>query len=83
MKKKDNAPKQGKITRSPFPNSKKIYVSGTIHPHINVAMREISLNDSIDSITKNKISNKPITVYDTSGPFTDPNKEINLSLIHI
>ena len=50
MKKKDRAPKQGKITRSPFPNSKKIYVSGTIHPQINVAMREISLNDSIDSI---------------------------------
>ena len=78
MKKKDRAPKQGKITRSPFPNSKKIYVSGTIHPKISVAMREISLNDSIDSITKNKISNKPVTVYDTSGPFTDPNKEINI-----
>jgi len=43
MKKKDTAPKQDGVTRKPFPNSKKIYVQGKIHPQINVAMREISL----------------------------------------
>ncbi len=78
MKKKDTAPKQDGITRKPFPNSKKIYVSGEIHPEIKVAMREISLTDTVDSITKERTANEPLTVYDTSGPYTDPDKEINI-----
>jgi phosphomethylpyrimidine synthase len=52
MKNKDTAPKKGGITRNPFPNSKKIYVSGKIHPQIKVAMREIELSDTVDSMTK-------------------------------
>ena len=78
MKKKDTAPKQDGVTRHPFPNSKKIYVPGKIHPYINVAMREITLSDTVDSMTKKRTPNEPVTVYDTSGPYTDPNKEINV-----
>ena len=78
MKNKDTAPKQDGITRNPFPNSKKIYVNGKIHPQIKVAMREIELSDTIDSMTKKKTPNEPVTVYDTSGPYTDPNKEIDV-----
>ncbi|MCH4552171.1 phosphomethylpyrimidine synthase ThiC [Aestuariibaculum lutulentum] len=78
MKKKDTAPKQGQITRHPFPNSKKIYVSGKIHPQIKVAMREISLSDTKDTFTGKLTPNEPVTVYDTSGPYTDPEKEINV-----
>jgi len=78
MKKKDTAPKQDGITRNPFPNSKKVYVSGQIHPQINVAMREISLSDTTDSLTGKNTKNEPVTVYDTSGPYTDPNKKINV-----
>ncbi|WP_442265507.1 phosphomethylpyrimidine synthase ThiC [Tenacibaculum sp. ZS6-P6] len=78
MKKKDTAPKQDGITRKPFPNSTKIYVKGKLHPQINVAMREISLNDTVDSMTKTRTPNEPVTVYDTSGPYTDPEKEINI-----
>lgn len=78
MKKKDTAPKQDGITRKPFPNSTKIYVKGKLHPQINVAMREISLNDTVDSMTKARTPNEPVTVYDTSGPYTDPEKEINI-----
>ncbi|NIJ43620.1 phosphomethylpyrimidine synthase [Wenyingzhuangia heitensis] len=78
MKNKDTAPKQDGITRNPFPNSTKIYVEGKIHPQIKVAMREISLSDTTDSMTKKKTPNEPVTVYDTSGPYTDPNKEINI-----
>lgn len=78
MKKKDTAPKQDGITRNPFPNSKKIYVSGQIHPQINVAMREISLSDTTDSLTGKNTKNEPVTIYDTSGPYTDPNKKINV-----
>lgn len=80
MKNKDTAPKQDGITRHPFPNSTKVYVAGKIHPQIKVAMREIALSDTTDSLTKKKTSNEPITVYDTSGPYTDPNKEINVHL---
>ncbi|WP_459210016.1 phosphomethylpyrimidine synthase ThiC [Aquimarina rhabdastrellae] len=77
MKKQDTAPKH-KITTTPFPNSKKIYVEGKIHPQLKVAMREITLSDTIDSLTKKKTPNEPVTVYDTSGPYTDPTKEINV-----
>ncbi|WP_299897744.1 phosphomethylpyrimidine synthase ThiC [uncultured Aquimarina sp.] len=78
MKKKDTAPQQEKITTTPFPNSKKVYVKGSIHPQINVAMREIELSDTVDSMTRKKTANEPVVVYDTSGPYTDPTKEINV-----
>lgn len=64
------------ITCSPFPNSKKIYVEGKLHP-INVAMREIQLSPT-------KLSNggfehnAPVTIYDTSGPYTDENAVIDI-----
>jgi len=65
-----------KITRSPFPNSKKIYVEGKIHP-INVAMREIQLSPT--KLTNGKLEeNLPVTIYDTSGPYTDENSEIDI-----
>ncbi len=64
------------ITRSPFPNSKKIYVEGKIHP-IRVAMREIQL--SATKLSNGTLEhNPPVTVYDTSGPYTDENSEINI-----
>ncbi len=78
MKKKDTAPQGNVISTKPFPNSKKIYVSGNIHPQINVAMREIALDDTTDSFSGKKTPNQPVTIYDTSGPYTDPSKEINV-----
>lgn len=64
------------ITRSPFPNSKKIYVEGEIHP-IQVAMREIELSPT--KLSNGTLEhNPPVTVYDTSGPYTDENSEINI-----
>ncbi|WP_027378859.1 phosphomethylpyrimidine synthase ThiC [Chryseobacterium daeguense] len=64
------------ITRSPFPNSKKIYVEGKIHP-ISVAMREIHLSPT--KLSSGKIEeNPPVTIYDTSGPYTDENSEIDI-----
>lgn len=77
-KKKDSAPSHQIITTTPFPKSKKVYVKGKIHPDIRVAMREISLSDTSDSFTKNKTPNPPVTVYDTSGPYTDSSKTINI-----
>ena len=59
-----------KITREPLPNSKKIYVKGGIH-EISVAMREI--------VSENFDSHDPhLTVYDTSGAYTDPDITIDI-----
>jgi phosphomethylpyrimidine synthase len=64
------------ISRTPFPNSKKIYVNGEIHP-IKVAMREVILSDT--KLSNGGIEkNPPVTVYDTSGAYTDPNIEIDI-----
>jgi phosphomethylpyrimidine synthase len=73
--------KGSNITREPFPASEKIYVQGTIHKDVNVAMRQINLTDSKAMFTKGqfvKEKNEPVVVYDTSGPFTDPNIEIDV-----
>ncbi|APY10669.1 phosphomethylpyrimidine synthase ThiC [Seonamhaeicola sp. S2-3] len=78
MKIKDTAPAAQLITRNPFPNSKKIYVKGQIYPEIKVAMRQITLSDTKDSMTGKVTPNEPVTVYDTSGPYTDPEKDINV-----
>ncbi|HIA48677.1 MAG TPA: phosphomethylpyrimidine synthase ThiC [Candidatus Hydrogenedentes bacterium] len=63
------------ITREPYPNSKKIYVQGS-QPDIRVAMREIS--QSPTEVNGQMVPNPQITVYDTSGPFTDPDIDIDV-----
>lgn len=64
------------ITTQPFPNSKKVFIPGKIHP-IQVAMREISLNPTKLSNGGLEI-NPPISIYDTSGPYTDEKSEIDI-----
>jgi len=59
----------------PFPNSRKIYVVGS-RPDIRVPMREISLSDT--QTQKGVEKNAPVTVYDTSGPYTDPDAGIDI-----
>ena len=58
-----------------FPGSRKIYVEGS-RPDIRVPMREITLDDTYvgDDVEKNP----PVTVYDTSGPYTDPDVQIDI-----
>ena len=64
------------ITTTPFPSSKKIYVDGEMHP-IKVAMREITLTPT--HLANGAIEeNPPITVYDTSGAYTDPNITVDI-----
>ena len=65
------------------PKSKKVYVSGTIHSDIKVPFREISLSTST---TVNGNGNgyhieqdeSSLIVYDTSGPYTDPDAKIDI-----
>lgn len=59
-----------KITTGPLPASRKIYKTGTLHQDILVPMREIELNPSA--------MEPPVVVYDSSGPYTDPNIEISI-----
>lgn len=70
---------ENKITRNPLTGSRKIYVPGKIHD-IKVAMREISLTDTVHKFNgSNKVEQNPtVTVYDTSGPYTDPDVKIDL-----
>lgn len=62
-----------------YPSSEKIYISGKLHD-INVGMRKIHLTNTIDKKENNKMGEKNhlITVYDTSGPYSDPCANINI-----
>jgi phosphomethylpyrimidine synthase len=59
----------------PLPNSRKIYVQGS-RPDLQVPMREVSQADTPASFGAEK--NPPVTVYDTSGPYTDPAVKIDI-----
>ncbi|UWQ04945.1 phosphomethylpyrimidine synthase ThiC [Aliiroseovarius crassostreae] len=54
-----------KITTGGLPASRKIHVNGTLHPDLRVPMREISVHPTAGE--------PPLPVYDSSGPYTDPN----------
>ena len=58
-----------------FAGSKKIYLEGS-KKEIKVPMREILQTDSLT--TNGNQKNKPIYVYDTSGPYTDPDIDIDI-----
>ena len=60
---------------APLPNSRKIYIEGS-RPDIRVPMRAISQSDTEASFGGEK--NPPIYVYDTSGPYTDPEVAIDI-----
>jgi phosphomethylpyrimidine synthase len=59
----------------PLPNSRKVYVTGS-RPDIRVPMRKISQSDTPASMGFEP--NPPIYVYDTSGPYTDPEARIDI-----
>ncbi|HWV15860.1 MAG TPA: phosphomethylpyrimidine synthase ThiC [Cellvibrio sp.] len=59
----------------PFTGSQKIYVAGS-RADMRVPMREITLADTPTDFGGEK--NPPVRVYDTSGPYTDPNVTIDL-----
>ncbi|MFL2479620.1 MAG: phosphomethylpyrimidine synthase ThiC [Verrucomicrobiales bacterium] len=61
-----------------FPNSERIYCHGKNHKGIAVSMREISLSAS-EKPNGLVESNEPIKVYDTSGPWGDPNFNGNVT----
>lgn len=75
--KTEKIPHPNIISTEPFPNSEKIYVSGKIYPNIKVPMRKIKLSPT--KLSNGKLLYNPdVIVYDTSGPYTDPNVTINI-----
>ncbi len=60
---------------APLPNSRKIYVTGS-RPDIRVPMRQITQSDTNESFGSEK--NPPVYVYDTSGPYSDPEATIDI-----
>ena len=52
------------VTTGPLPASTKRHVTGSLYPDIRVPMRDIALHPSAGE--------PPVTVYDASGPYTDP-----------
>jgi phosphomethylpyrimidine synthase len=69
------APNARIANNEPFPGSKKIYISGS--RDIRVPMREIRLHPNEDLKGRTE-QNPPVRVYDTSGPYTDPDANIDL-----
>lgn len=64
------------MINEPLPGSRKVYVPGSLH-NIQVAMREITLSPTFLS-NGDKEENPPVSVYDSSGPFTDENIELDI-----
>ena len=62
-------------TTKPFAKSRKVYLQGS-RADIQVPFREISLSDTPSAFGADQ--NPPVVVYDTSGPYTDPNVNIDI-----
>lgn len=74
---KDKNPDNSVISTQSIAGSKKIYVEGNLHP-IRVAMREIYLSKKLDFPSEESSTIASLGVYDTSGPYTDGDIEINI-----
>ncbi len=61
---------------SNFSGSKKVYVTGS-RPDIKVPMREIALSRTTGTFGEEE--NPPVRVYDTSGPYTDPDYSVDIT----
>jgi phosphomethylpyrimidine synthase len=59
-----------KVSTGPLPASRKVYIAGRRHTDLRVPLREIDLAPSANE--------PPVRVYDTSGPYTDPNATIDI-----
>ncbi|HEY1269654.1 MAG TPA: phosphomethylpyrimidine synthase ThiC [Candidatus Binatia bacterium] len=72
-------PGTGIITTAPLPASKKVYAAGR-QAGVRVPMREIAVSPTREGFAPNgrHQPNPPVTVYDTSGPYTDPQTHIDL-----
>jgi phosphomethylpyrimidine synthase len=66
-----------KVTRGPLPGSRKAHAAGALHPQLRVPFREV-LQTPTQRADGSESPNPPIALYDTSGPFTDPDVALDL-----
>jgi phosphomethylpyrimidine synthase len=66
-----------RITTDAFPNARKRYLTGRLHPEIRVPFREVRLSPSRKFDSTVLEENEPVFLYDTSGPYTDPDVAID------
>src|ERR1700731_1643699 len=60
-----------------LPNSKKVYLTGELHPDLRVPFREISLAPT-KTMSGEMEGNEPVRVYDTSGPWGDADQHVDV-----
>jgi phosphomethylpyrimidine synthase len=72
-----NAEALAAITRGPIPGSRKVYACGRLHPDVRVPQREI-VQSSTRLASGGEHPNPALRVYDSSGPYTDPEASIDL-----
>ena len=55
-------------------------MQGTLFSYIKVGMQKVNLTPTVNIVNGEKVTtpNAPVYIYDTSGPFSDPNMEIDL-----
>ena len=75
--KQKESPSKLDLHYDPLPASKKLYKSGTLFDDVRVPFREISQTPTL--VNGKETENEPILVYDTSGPYTDPDADIDLT----
>src|SRR5215470_13978214 len=59
-----------KVTTGPLPGSRKIYATPEAAPDLRVPVREIALTEAAGEA--------PVPVYDTTGPYSDPDAAIDV-----
>ncbi len=76
----DTADLTSRITRTPFPGSRKIYIGGS-RPDIRVPFREVSLTDTLvaEGTATRREANPPLRLFDASGVYTDPDVAIDVT----
>ena len=65
------AEKHGRVPTGPREGGRKVYVRGALFPDIRVPFREVALHPSANE--------PPVTMYDSSGPYTDPDATIDIT----
>ena len=68
------------LTDQPLPASHKVYVHSHPHPDVSVAMRAVTLSGGHNGHGNGNgtHADAPVMIYDTSGPYTDPNVQTDI-----
>jgi len=64
------APNEPRTVADVFPNSRRVYIKGTLHPELQVPLREVVLAETKHPNGRIEV-NEPVRIYDTSGPWGD------------